>query len=174
MTAQIQLAPSLAEVQPSRIREIADVAFTMEGVLKLHFGEANRPTPAYIKAAAAQAMAEGYTFYSENAGLPSLRAALATKYNELHQVHLDPGSEILVTASGVQALNVSIRCAIDPGDEALILSPNWPNGTEIVRLFGGRPVEVPYVLEDGYTAIDYSALEAAVSSKTRLLIYTSP
>src|SRR5215510_6253543 len=104
MTEQIHLAPSLAEVQASRIRQIADVAFTMEGVLKLHFGEANRPTPAYIKAAATQAMADGYTFYSENAGLPSLRAALAANYEALHQVSLDPAREILVTASGVQAL----------------------------------------------------------------------
>jgi aspartate/methionine/tyrosine aminotransferase len=87
---------------------------------------------------------------------------------------LDPAREILVTASGVQALNVAIRCAIDPGDEAIILSPNWPNGTEIVRLFGGRPVEVPYRLEDGYAGIDYAALEAAVTPKTKLLLYTSP
>ena len=174
MTEDIRLAPSLAEVRASRIREIADVAFTMEGVLRLQFGEANRPTPAYIKAAATQAMADGYTFYSENAGLPSLRAALAAKYEALHQVSLDPAREILVTASGVQALNVAIRCAIDPGDEAIILSPNWPNGTEIVRLFGGRPVEVPYRLEDGYAGIDYAALEAAVTGKTKLLLYTSP
>lgn len=174
MAEDIRLAPSLSEVQASRIREIADVAFTMEGVLKLHFGEANRPTPAYIKAAATQAMAEGYTFYSENAGLPSLRAALAANYEALHQVRLDPAREILVTASGVQALNVSIRCAIDPGDEALILSPNWPNGTEIVRLFGGQPVEVPYRLEDGYAGIDYEALESAVTRRTKLLLYTSP
>jgi aspartate aminotransferase len=174
MAEDIRLAPSLSEVQASRIREIADVAFTMEGVLRLQFGEANRPTPAYIKAAATQALADGYTFYSENAGLPSLRTALAAKYEALHQVSLDPAREIMVTASGVQALNVAIRCVIDPGDEAIILSPNWPNGTEIVRLFGGRPVEVPYRLEDGYAGIDYAALEAALTHKTKLLLYTSP
>jgi len=172
--ADIQIAASLSSVKASRIREIADVAFGMEGVLKLHFGESNVPTPAYIVAAATQAMAEGYTFYSENAGLPSLRQALAAKYRQLHQVELDPASEILITASGVQALNVSIRCAIDPGDEAIVLSPNWPNGSEIIRMFGGYPKEIPYIAGPDRFTIDFAALEAAITPKTRLLLYTSP
>ena len=71
------LAPSLAGVQPSRIRELANVAFGMEGVLRLHFGESNLATPDYIVAAMNRAIADGYTFYTENAGLPSLRAAIA-------------------------------------------------------------------------------------------------
>src|SRR5689334_4941362 len=110
----ITLAPSLAQIQPSRIRELADVAFRMEGVYKLHFGESNMPTPQYIKDAATSAMNEGFTFYSENQGLPSLRAAIAQKYAELHNVTIDPATEIVVTTSGVQALNLTIRCTIDP------------------------------------------------------------
>ena len=79
-------------------------------VLRLYFGESNLPTPPFIRQAAQRAMDEGYTFYSENAGLPSLRKALATYYLRNHQVTLDPRTEIVVTASGVQALNVAIRC----------------------------------------------------------------
>ena len=126
---KIPVAPSLTQIQPSRIRELANVAFTMEGVYKLQFGESNMPTPQYIKDAAAQAINDGWTFYSENAGLPGLRESIARKYADLHNVTLDPQSEIVVTASGVQALNLTMRCTLDPGDEALILSPNWPNGT---------------------------------------------
>ena len=133
----IALASSLSRVIPSRIREIADIAFTMTDVLRLQFGESNVPTPQHIKDAAAQAMAEGYTFYTENAGLPGLRDAIADKYRQLHDVDLEPRSEVIVTASGVQALNVSIRCIIDPEDEAIILTPNWPNATAIVNLCGG-------------------------------------
>ena len=91
---------------------------SMDGVLRLYFGESNLPTPDYIKQAAVRAMNEGYTFYTENAGLPSLRRALADHYRRLHSVELDPAREIVVTASGVQALNLGIRCALDPGDEA--------------------------------------------------------
>ena len=76
----ISLAPRLSAVSPSRIREIADIAFGMDGVLKLHFGESNMPTPDFIKKAAARALDEGYTFYTENAGLPGLRRAIAEKY----------------------------------------------------------------------------------------------
>ena len=168
------LASSLAQISPSRIRAIADVAFGMEGILKLHFGESNLPTPAYIKAAATQAIQDGYTFYSENAGLPTLRAAIAQKYHELQGVTLDPATEIVVTTSGVQALNVTIRCTLDPGDEALILTPNWPNGTEIVRLYGATPKEVPFALDGERFVIDFAALEATVTPKTKLLLYTSP
>ena len=179
MSAEIPLAPSLDQIQPSRIRELANAAFGMEGVLRLQFGESTMPTPQYIKDAVVQAIAEDQTFYSENAGLPSLRAAIAAKYAQLHGVQLDPMREVMVTASGVQALNVGIRCVIEPGDEALILSPNWPNSTEIVRMFGAQPVEIPLVT--GVDArgverfqIDFASLEAAVTARTRLLVYTSP
>src|SRR5665647_1540877 len=120
-----QVAPSALRVPRSRIRELADIAMSMDGVLRLYFGESNVPTPDYIKRAAARAMAEGYTYYTENAGLPSLRCALAAHYRRLHGVALDPATEIVVTASGVQALNVAIRCLLDPGDEALVLTPAW-------------------------------------------------
>lgn len=170
----IPLAQNLSTVAPSRIRELSDIAFTMDDVFKLHFGESDMPTPEYIKEAACQAMNEGYTFYVENAGLLSLREAIAKKYFELHHVEVDPKSEIAITASGVQALNVSIRCVIDPGDEAIILSPNWPNATSIVSLFGGRPVEIPYKSNRSRFEIDFDALESAVTPKTKLLVYASP
>ena len=170
----VTVAPSLNQIQPSRIRELANVAFTMEGVYKLQFGESNMPTPQYIKDAATQAINDGWTFYSENAGLPALRESIARKYADLHNVAIDPMQEIVVSASGVQALNLTIRCTLDPGDEALILSPNWPNGTEIVRMFGATPREIPFVLRNNRFAIDFAALEAALTSKTRLLLYTSP
>lgn len=176
---EIAIAPSLHQIQSSRIRELANVAFAMDDVYALHFGESNLPTPQYIKDAACQAINENWTFYSENAGLPALRAAIAQKYDELHQVDLDPAGEIVITASGTQALNLAIRCTIDPGDEVLVLSPNWPNGTEIVRLYGAVPKEIPFLLKDDAHknerfAIDFAALEAAVSPKTKLLLYTSP
>ena len=126
---QAKIAHSILDVPPSRIRELANIAFKMDGVLKLYFGESNLPTPQYIKDAAARAVQEGFTFYTHNAGLPSLRQAIAEKYHELHRISLQPESEIVVTASGVQALNVSIRCLLDPGDEALLLTPAWPNAS---------------------------------------------
>src|SRR5215813_10975638 len=128
------LAASVQNVPHSRIRELAEIAMSMEGVLRLYFGESNIPTPDYIKQAAARAMADGFTFYTENAGLPSLRWALADHYQRMQGVALDPMREIVITASGVQALNVGIRCVLDPGDEAIVLTPAWPNGSSIVNM----------------------------------------
>ena len=171
---QSKLARSILDVRPSRIRELANIAFKMDGVLKLYFGESNLPTPQYIKDAATRALQEGFTFYTHNAGLPSLRQAIADKYHELHQVSLNPESEILVTASGVQALNVAIRCLLDPGDEALLLTPAWPNASAIVQLCSAVPREVPLLLRGTRYEIDFEALQAATSERTRLLVYTSP
>src|SRR5215831_13531592 len=136
------LAASALRVPHSRIRELAEVAMSMDGVLKLYFGESNLPTPEYIKRAAQKAMADGFTFYTENAGLPSLRKSLARYYQEQQGVELDPTGEIVITASGVQALNVAIRCIIDPGDEALVLTPAWPNGASNVIMANGVAVEI--------------------------------
>jgi hypothetical protein len=168
------VAASALRVPHSRIRELAEIAMSMDGVLKLYFGESNLPTPEYIKRAAQKAMADGFTFYTENAGLPSLRKSLARYYQELHAVELDPAHEIVITASGVQALNLGIRCVIDPGDEALVLTPAWPNGAANVSMANGAPVEIPHPLVGDRYQIDFGALEAAVTPRTRMLLYTSP
>lgn len=168
------VAASALHVPHSRIRELAETAMGMDGVLKLYFGESNLPTPDYLKQAAAQALADGYTYYTENAGLPSLRRALAVYYQRVQDVSLDPTAEIVVTASGVQALNVGIRCLLDPGDEAIVLTPAWPNGSAIVTMANARVVQVAHVLQGNRYTLDFDALERAVSPRTRLLLYTSP
>lgn len=168
------VAASAAQVPQSRIRELAEAAMRMDGVLKLYFGESNIPTPGYIKRAASDALEAGYTFYTENAGLPGLRQDLADYYARLHEVRLDPLSEIVVTASGVQALNVGIRCVLDPGDEALALTPAWPNASAIIRMDNATPLAMPLVLRGGRYTIDFGALQASLTPRTRLLVYTSP
>jgi len=172
-----ELAQSASQVPASRIRELADIAFGMDDVLRLYFGESNQPTPEYIKRAATRALEDGYTFYTENAGLPSLRQEIAGYYARLHAVALDPANEIVVTASGVQALNVSIRCVLDPGDEALILTPAWPNGASIVQMANATPIAVPQPLQHGRISrysIDWDRLDASITTRTRMLLYTSP
>jgi len=177
-----KVSASALAVPHSRIRELAELAMKLDAetadpkdkVLRLYFGESNLPTPDYIKRAAVKAMADGFTRYTENAGLPSTRQSIARYYREIHGVELDPEREIVVTASGVQALNVGIRSTLDPGDEALALTPAWPNGSAIVRMSNGVPVEIPHPLAGGRYEIDFDALERAVTPRTRLLIYTSP
>jgi aspartate/methionine/tyrosine aminotransferase len=168
------LAQSVRSVPRSRIRELAEIALRMDGVLRLYFGESNQPTPDYIKRAAMQAMEAGYTFYTENAGLLSLREELAAYYARQQGVSLDARNEIVVTASGVQALNVGIRCVLDPGDEAIVLTPAWPNGASIVAMSNAKVTEIAHPLHGNRYEIDWHAIEAAITPRTRLLVYTSP
>src|SRR5258708_15708287 len=142
----------------------------MDGVLKLYFGESNQATPEFIKQAAVQALADGYTFYTENAGLPSLRGALAEHYRKLQGVTLDPASEIVITASGVQALNVGIRCVLDPGDEALVLTPAWPNGSSIIGMANAVAVPIPHPLSGARDGVDFDARQRARNPRTQLLL----
>ncbi|MBI1897277.1 MAG: pyridoxal phosphate-dependent aminotransferase [Acidobacteria bacterium] len=172
MTASV--AASALRVPHSRIRELAEIAMSMDGVLKLYFGESNLPTPEFIKRAAQKAMQDGFTYYTENAGMPSTRKAIARYYRETHGVELDPASELVITASGVQALSLAIRCVLDPGDGAIVLTPAWPNGSAIVEMVNGVSRQVAHPLCGDRYAIDFGALEAAVTSRTRLLLYTSP
>jgi len=167
-------AMSLAQVPYTKIRELGELAMSTEGVLRLYFGESNLPTPAFIVDAAVRALREGQTFYSENAGLPPLRREIAGQYRRLHNVELDPECEIVVTASGVQALHLAIRSVVDPGDEVVILSPAWPNSTSIVALSHGVPIDVPLALNGERYQIDFAALEAALGPRTRLIVLTSP
>ena len=168
------IASSAVKVPRSRIRELADIAMKMDHVLKLYFGESNIPTPEYIKRAATKALEEGYTYYTENAGLPGLRQDLADYYRRIQEVDLDPQSEIVVTASGVQALNVTIRCVLNPGDEGLVLTPAWPNAAANIWMDNAVPKEIPLLLRGDHYAVDFDSLEAAVTPRTRLLVYTSP
>jgi aspartate/methionine/tyrosine aminotransferase len=170
----VTVADSALRVPHSRIRELAELAMSRDNVLRLYFGESNLPTPDFIKRAAQKALADGFTYYTENAGLPSTRKALARYYEETHKVALEPMSEIVVTASGVQALNVSIRCVLDPGDEAIILTPAWPNQHSIVAMCNAVPREVPHVRDGERFIVDFDALRSALTPRTRLLVYTSP
>jgi aspartate/methionine/tyrosine aminotransferase len=158
----------------SRIRELAEIAMTMDGVHKLYFGESNRPTPEFLKRAADQAMRDGFTFYTPNSGLLSTRQALARYYQRHQGVTLNPENEIVVTNSGVQALHVGLRCTINPGDDALVLTPAWPNACSILQMYGARPIELAQPIVNNRYTIDIAQMEAALTPRTRLLIYTSP
>jgi aspartate aminotransferase len=172
--ATAQPSATALQTPHSRIRELAELAMTMPDVSRLYFGESNLHTPDFIKQAAEKALADGFTFYTENAGLPSTRAAISDFYANFHGVDIDPGSRIVVTIGGTQAIHSSMRCLLDPGDEAVVLTPAWVNQTSSIRLCNAIPKEVPLILQDGKYQMDREALTRAVTPKTKLIFYTSP
>jgi aspartate/methionine/tyrosine aminotransferase len=93
-------------------------------------------------------------------------------------VEVDPLREVIVTASGMVALQLATQATVGPGDSALVLTPLWPNITAAIRVAGAQPIEVPLALEGGKGDLafrpDFDRLEAAVRPDTRLLALASP
>ena len=167
-------APRCATVPYTRIRELGELAMSMDGVLRLYFGESNLPTPGYIVDAAVHALREGHAFYSENAGLPTLRREIADQYMRLHDVELDPATEVVVTASGLQALHLAIRSVVDPGDEVVILSRPGRTAPRSWLCPTASRSTSPLRLEGERYRIDFAQLTAALGPRTRLVVLTSP
>src|SRR5262245_30431002 len=118
--------------------QIATIAESMPGSLKLCYGESDMPTPAFICEAASQAMRDGHTFYTHTAGYRELREAIAAKVLELHQVRYAV-PEIMATTGGTMAIYAAIRAFVGRGDNAVIVSPAYAIFSNAVIMAGGEP-----------------------------------
>jgi len=168
----VRLAPA-SGLAPSRIRAIAATADAHPGTLRLFFGEDSLPTPDFIKDAAHRALDANLTYYTPNAGYPSLRKAIADQVLALHGVAVDP-DEVVVTASGMVAIALACQATVGPGDSALVVTPLWPNIAAAVQVAGAEAIEVPLALGDAGFTLDFDHLCAAVRPDTRLLALASP
>jgi len=144
-----------------------------EGLIPLWAGEGDLPTPRFIVQAAQKAMADGATFYTYPRGLPELREALAAYYERQLGRPFDPEG-FCVTGSGMQAIQVSMRMALAPGEEILVPSPTWPNVAGAAIAQGSRPVPVALHEEGGRFRLDIADLEAALTPATRAIFLNSP
>jgi aspartate aminotransferase len=169
----LSIRPAITELEASPIREVSAYGLAFEDVIPLWFGEPDRPTPAFICEAAAEAMRAGRTFYSANRGIMPLRDALATYLARLHR--RPPGIDRLtVTASGMSAVMMAAELLVDAGDSVVIVEPLWPNIAGTVRIMGGEPR--PVGLEPGANGwqLDMERIEAAIDARTRAVVVNSP
>jgi len=142
-------------------------------VIGFGVGEPDFPTPGYIVEAAQRACAEPrFQKYTPAAGLPELRAAVAAKTARDSGYQVESG-QVLVTNGGKQAVYQAFATLLDPGDEVLVPAPYWTTYPEAIALAGGVMRPVPTDEHSGYlVAID--ALEAARTSRTKVLLFVSP
>src|SRR5215471_10580257 len=110
-TTAPDLRRELAAVPESPLVQIATLAESMPGAIKLCYGESDLPTPAFITEAAHRAAREGHTFYTHTAGYRELRQTIAGKIRELHGVEVDE-SEIMVTVGASMAIYAAIRASV--------------------------------------------------------------
>jgi aspartate/methionine/tyrosine aminotransferase len=159
-------------LRPSQIREVANAGFGLDNVLPFWFGESDRLTPAFIRAAASEALAAGDTFYTHNLGIAPLRHALSNYVSALHG-HT-AFEHVAVTSAGVNALMLAAQLVVGAGDRVVAVTPLWPNLVEIPKILGAQVQTVPLVYGPAGWTLDLDQLLAELTPQTSMLLLNSP
>lgn len=141
-------------------------------VIDLSVGEPDFPSPEVAVSAASKALADGFTRYTGNAGIPDLLEALASDYRRRHGSPWT-AREAMVTVGAKMALFELAQALFEDGDEVILPAPYWVSLPEQIRLAGARPVIVETSAEDGFR-IEAEALLRAVTERTRAVLLNSP
>ena len=166
------LASNPSAMRRSGIREIMNIALEMRDVLHLEVGEPNFGTPQHIVDAARQAALEGFTKYTTNAGILSVRQAISEKLQRVNGFEAPP-ERIIITHGAVSGLMTASMALLDPGDEILLPDPGWPNTESMALAIGARPVRYPVPKERGFLP-DVAEIDARVTPRTKALLINSP
>lgn len=172
-----RIRPAIRAVEQSGIVEVFDYGRDRQGLIPLWVGEGDLPTPAFIADAAKASLDRGETFYAHQAGIPPLREAIAHYMTRVYGAGPGGGdfspSRFFVTIGGMHALDIAVRLTVGPGEEALVLSPAWPNFAGALSANGARAVFVPLIAGERW-GLDPERLAAAVTPSTRAILFNSP
>jgi len=141
-------------------------------IISLSLGEPDFNTPDHIKEAAKKAVDDNYSKYPPVPGYQDLRIAIARKFKEENGLSYSP-EQIIVSAGGKHSLINVILSIVNPGEEVIILAPYWVSYYDQVILARGKPVVVSASIENDFK-VRPEQLEAAITKKTRLIIFNSP
>lgn len=167
------LSKKIIEVQPSGIRKFFDVAAEMEDVISLGVGEPDFDTPWRIREEGIFSLEKGRTFYTSNAGLTELRDEICNYLERKIHVRYDSRKETMVTVGGSEAIDVALRCMLDPGDEVLIPQPSYVSYLPCTIMADGVPVIVELKAENEFK-LTVKDMEAVVTDKTKILVLPFP
>ena len=161
----------LYERMQTSVFERMSLAAAKHGAVNLGQGFPDFGWPAEILEAAASAIVEGSNQYAPSRGLPILRDAVAAHYARHHGLTLD-ASNVCVTSGATEALASAILATVEPGDEVIVFTPAYDAYVPLIRRAGGVPVEV--ALDPPGWRIDKAAVAAAVTEKTRAILFNNP
>ena len=156
----------------SKIREIMHLAMDMPDAIHLEVGEPDFPTPDHVVEAACAAARAGFTRYTPNAGVSSLREAIVEKLQKSNGIEASIDN-VTVTAGGVCAIATSLMALMEPGDEILIPELSWPDYDMIIAVNGWTPVRYPLLKDNGFLP-DIDAIHRLITDRTKVLILNSP
>jgi aspartate/methionine/tyrosine aminotransferase len=167
------LADRTQHVPASEIRKIFNMIVGRPDVLDLTVGLPDFDTPKFVKEAAKQAIDEGYTKYTHNAGFLETREAAAVKLKRDNNIIANPENEIMLTAGGMGALVLANMVMINPGDEAIYPDPGFVSHYSHIKLASGTPVRIQLKKENGF-GVTADDVEEVISDHTKLLVLNSP
>jgi len=171
-----RLADRIEQLTESQTIAMAQLSRELQAqgldIISLSLGEPDYDTPDEIKEGAKKAIDEGYTKYSPIAGFLDLRQAICRKFKNENGLEYTP-DQIVVSTGAKQSIANVVLCLINPGDEVVVPAPFWVSYSQIIKLAGGIPVYVPTTVDTDYK-VSASQLEAAITPKTRMLIFSSP
>ena len=171
-----QLSNRLQRLAPSATLAMSQKSSEMKAqgidVINMSVGEPDFNTPDHIKQAAKQAIDDNYSTYSPVPGYLNLRQAIAQKLERENQLQYQP-NEILVSNGAKQSVTNTIMALVNDGEEVIIPAPYWVSYPQMVKLAGGEPVIVEAAFEQNFK-MTAEQLEAAITSKTRMIILCSP
>ncbi|KGN52768.1 bifunctional aspartate aminotransferase and glutamate/aspartate-prephenate aminotransferase [Cucumis sativus] len=176
VSVDISLSPRVNSVKPSKTVAISDqaTALVQAGVpvIRLAAGEPDFDTPAPITEAGINAIRDGYTRYTANAGTLELRQAICHKLKDENGLSYTP-DQILVSNGAKQSILQAVVAVCSPGDEVIIPAPFWVSYPEMARLADATPVILPTHIDNNFL-LDPKLLESKITEKSRLLILCSP
>jgi aspartate aminotransferase len=141
-------------------------------IISLSLGEPDFNTPDFIKEAAKKAIDENYSTYSPVDGYMELKEAICRKFKRDNNLDYKPANIVVSTGAKQSLYNVA-QCMINDGDEVILPAPFWVSYSEIIKMSGGIPVEVPTSIENDFK-ITPEQLESAITPKTKMIWYSSP
>ena len=167
------LSDKIVDIKPSGIRKFFDIVSEMPDAISLGVGEPDFDTPWHIRDEGIYSLEKGKTFYTSNAGLKELRCEISNYIMRKQGIKYDPINEILVTVGGSEAIDVALRCMVNPGDEVIIPQPCYVSYEPCAVMADAVPVIIDLKHENEFR-LTAEELEAAITDKTKILILAFP
>ncbi len=170
---QSVLNKEIRQLKPSGIRRFFDIANEMENVISLSIGEPDFSTPWHVRQVGIKSLEDGKTWYSPNRGFIELREEICRWLKRRYHIEYEAKTDVVVTVGGSEAIDLCIRCLINPGEEVLIPEPSFVCYRPLTEMAGGVPVTIETKQEDQFR-LTAKALREKITPKTKLLILPFP
>lgn len=167
------LSARVKEVKPSGIRKFFDLLEEMEDSISLGVGEPDFITPWHIRDAGIYSLEKGFTKYTSNAGLAALREEISAYLERRFDLRYDSKSQIIVTVGGSEAIDITMRALLNPGDEVIIPVPSFVCYGPLASMTGATPVFVETKSEDGFK-LTPELLRANLTERTKIVVLPYP